>query len=54
VNRQFLDDGGQLWACGTCPKPRGIGDADLIPGAKIVTADNPVEYIASGASTLSF
>jgi predicted peroxiredoxin len=54
VMRQFLDNGGQLWACGACTKPRGITDADLIPGAKIVTAANVVEYLASGASTLSF
>jgi predicted peroxiredoxin len=54
VMRKFLDNGGQLWACGACTKPRGITEADLIPGAKIVTAANVVEYMASGASTLSF
>jgi len=54
VIRQFLDNGGQLWACGACTKPRGITEADLIPGAKIVTAANVVEYMASGTSTLSF
>ena len=54
VLRQYLDNGGQLWACGACTKPRGITEADLIPGAKIVTAANVVEYMASGASTLSF
>jgi predicted peroxiredoxin len=54
VMRQFLDNGGQVWACGACTKPRGITEADLIPGAKIVTAANVVEYLASGASTLSF
>ena len=54
VIRQYLDAGGQLWACGACAKPRGISEADLIPEAKIVTADNVVELMASGASTLSF
>jgi predicted peroxiredoxin len=54
VIRQFLDNGGQLWACGACTKPRGIDQVDLIPGAKIVTAANVVEFMASGASTLSF
>ena len=54
VMRQFLDNGGQIWACGACTKPRGITESDLIPGAKIVTAANVVEYMASGASTLSF
>lgn len=50
----FVSNGGQVWACGACTKPRGITDADLIPGAKIVTAANVVEYMAQGASTLSF
>src|SRR5438045_8323683 len=38
VMRQFLDNGGQIWARGACTKPRGIAAADLIPGAKLVTA----------------
>ena len=50
----FVSNGGRVWACGACTKPRGITDADLIPGAKIVTAANVVEYMALGASTLSF
>ncbi|MBM2810745.1 MAG: hypothetical protein HW416_1504 [Chloroflexi bacterium] len=52
--RSFVENGGEIWACGACTKPRGITDGDLIPGAKIVTAANVVEYMASGASTLSF
>src|ERR1700736_4109547 len=40
VMHQFLDNGGQIWACGASTKPRGIAEADLIPGAKIVTAAN--------------
>ena len=52
--RSFVANGGQVWACGACTKPRGITDADLIEGAKIVTAANVVEYLASGAATLSF
>src|SRR5262245_66063523 len=42
----FVANGGQVWACGTCTKPRGITAADLIEGAKIVTAANVVEYLA--------
>jgi predicted peroxiredoxin len=45
----FIANGGKLWACGACTKPRGITDADLIEGAKIVTAANLVEVLASGA-----
>lgn len=50
----FVGNGGQIWACGTCTKPRGITAADLIAGATIVTAANVVEYLADGAATLSF
>lgn len=54
VMREFIENGGQIWACGACTKPRGIAEKDLIAGARIVTAANVVEYLASGATTLSF
>lgn len=52
--RSFVANGGQIWACGACTKPRGITQEQLITGAKIVTAANVVEYLASGAATLNF
>lgn len=45
----FISNGGKIWACGACTKPRGITDADLIEGAKIVTAANLVEVLVNGA-----
>jgi predicted peroxiredoxin len=54
VIASFLANGGQIWACGACTKPRGITEADLIAGAKIVTAANVVERLARGAASLSF
>jgi predicted peroxiredoxin len=54
VLQSFVSNGGEIWACGTCTKPRGITEADLIPGAKIVTAANVVEYLIAGAATLDF
>lgn len=54
VIRSFVGNGGQIWACGTCTKPRGIGEADLIPGAKIVTAANVVEQLLAGAASMDF
>jgi predicted peroxiredoxin len=50
----FLDNGGEIWACGACTNPRGITEADLIPGARIVTAGMVVEQIVGGAGTLGF
>jgi uncharacterized protein len=53
VIRSFIGNGGQVWACGACAKPRGITDADLIEGAKIVTAANFIEEVANGAAVVS-
>ena len=54
VMQSFVGAGGQIWVCGACAKPRGIIDKDLIEGAKIVTAAKAVEYLASGAASLSY
>ncbi|TMH29443.1 MAG: hypothetical protein E6H58_16020 [Betaproteobacteria bacterium] len=53
VMQSYLDNGGTIWACGACTGPRGITEADLIPGAKIVTAVNLVEQLAAGAVPLN-
>ncbi|HEY5982565.1 MAG TPA: DsrE family protein [Anaerolineales bacterium] len=50
----FVKNGGQIWVCGTCAKPRGITDKDLIAGARMVTAANAVEYLVSGAASLDW
>ena len=54
VMRSFVDNGGQIWACGACTKPRGITEQDMVEGARIVTAANVVEYLVSGAASLDF
>jgi predicted peroxiredoxin len=54
VMQAFITNGGQVWACGACAKPRRIKETDLISGARIVSASNAVEYLASGAASLSF
>ena len=54
VMKSFVDNGGQIWACGACAKPRGITDAQMVEGARIVTAANVVEYLASGAANIDF
>ena len=54
VMAAFLANGGEIWACGTCAKPRGISETDLIEGAHIVTAAHVVQYIASGATSIGF
>jgi predicted peroxiredoxin len=48
VIASLLANGGQIWACGACTKPRGITDADLIEGARIISAVEFVAELASG------
>ena len=40
VMQSFVANSGQIWVCGACAKPRGITDADLVEGARIVSAAN--------------
>ncbi len=54
VMQSFVGNGGMVWVCGACAKPRDITDADLIEGARIVTAASAVEWLASGSSSISF
>lgn len=51
---QFVANGGKLWVCGACAKPRGITQEQLIGGAQIVGAATAVEALVNGAQTLSF
>lgn len=44
----LLANGGQIWACGACTKPRGITEEHLIEGAKIISAVDFVAELASG------
>jgi uncharacterized protein len=48
VLASLLANGGEIWACGACTKPRGITDADLIEGARIISAVDFVAELASG------
>jgi predicted peroxiredoxin len=53
VMQSFIANGGEIWACGTCAKPRGITEADLTEGARMVTAAYFVEQIAQGAANVA-
>lgn len=51
---EFLGNGGRVWLCGACTKPRGITEADMAPGATIVGAATIIEAIANGATPVPF
>ena len=49
----FVEGGGEIWGCSACTTPRGIGEEDLVPGARIVGAAAIVEAIAAGATPVA-
>ncbi len=51
---EFVANGGQVWLCGACTKPRGITDEQLAKGATIVGAAKVVEEVVNGAKTVAF
>jgi predicted peroxiredoxin len=52
--QQFVDNGGELWVCGACAKPRDITQEQLVEGAQIVGAATAVEALVNGAQTLNW
>jgi len=51
---EFVDNGGQVWLCGACTKPRGITEEQLAKGSTIVGAAKVVEEIVAGAKAVAF
>jgi uncharacterized protein len=51
---EFVENGGEVWLCGTCAKPRRITEDQLVKGAKITGAANIIEHIVNGAKSVSF
>ena len=52
--QEFVDNGGQVWLCGACTKPRGIIEEQVRKGAAIVGAAKVVEEVVAGAKTVAF
>lgn len=50
---EFLGNGGEVWLCGACTKPRGITEDQVVKGATIIGAAKYVETIASGATPVT-
>ena len=54
VFSEFVANGGEVWLCSACTKPRGITEADCVEGASIVGAARVVEELVGGANAISF
>jgi predicted peroxiredoxin len=51
---EFVENGGQVWLCGACTKPRAIDEESLAKGATIIGAAKVVEEVVAGAKTIAF
>ena len=51
---EFVGNGGEVWLCSACTKPRNIGEDQLAKGATIVGAAAVVEQIVAGAKAVAF
>jgi uncharacterized protein len=52
--KEFVENGGRIWLCGACTKPRGITEDAVAKGAGIVGAAKVVEEVVAGAKTIAF
>ena len=50
----FVKAGGVIYVCSPCFKKRGLDEAKLIEGAKIVGGAKLVEWLASGSPCVSY
>ena len=53
IYSEFIANGGHVWLCGACTKPRGITE-EQIDGANIVGAAKVIEEVTLGARTIAF
>ena len=51
---EFVANGGAIWLCGACTKPRGIGDEQLAGGVCIVGAARIIEATVAGSPAMAF
>ena len=51
---QFVEGGGLIYVCSPCFLKRNFVAEDLIPGAKLVGGASLVEFLASGASCITY
>lgn len=51
---EFIGNGGEVWLCGACTKPRHITEDQVGKGATIVGAAKIVETVVNGARPIAF
>lgn len=51
---EFIGNGGTVWLCGACTKPRNITEDQVAKGSMIIGAAKVVEEVVAGAKTVAF
>lgn len=51
---KFAQGGGKIFVCSPCFKRRNLDETKLVPGAVIVGGAKLVEFLAQGASSVSY
>jgi predicted peroxiredoxin len=51
---EYIENGGEVWLCGTCTRPRQITDEQCADGAKIVGAARVIEEVVAGGKTITY
>jgi predicted peroxiredoxin len=54
VYSELVANGGEVWLCGVCTKPRNITEDQCAKGARIVGAAYVIEEITKGAKQVTF
>ena len=50
----FVDAGGTIWVCSPCFKKRGLDENKLVSGATIVGGAKAVEFLSTGAASMTY
>ncbi|HMA34131.1 MAG TPA: DsrE family protein [Chloroflexia bacterium] len=50
----FVAAGGTIWVCGSCFRRRGLQEAQLLPGARVVGGATLVEFLSQDGTTLTY
>lgn len=50
----YVKAGGKIFVCSPCFKKRGLDETALVPGATMVGGAKLVEFLAAGASCISY
>jgi predicted peroxiredoxin len=54
IYAEYIENGGEVWLCGVCTRPRSITEDLCATGAKIIGASKVIEEVVGGAKTIVY